>query len=263
LFRYADIPKVILLCDSWYPKGAVLETVESYENLELIANVRGDTVMYDLPQCKTNGVRLCKRGRPAKKGRKLCIFTDFEFSEFGKYFVAVRTVMTNLFKNPVYMTVTTFDIDNRKGYRLFLSTVTPDKFIAMFRNREHLLHMNPQLCAMFSLFFYSFRWSIEVIFYELKTFWSFGNYRLRGKNGIQNFINIISISYACAKLIPFADDFFTDFSDASTQNVKYAFGDAIRKELFFTQFRDFLETRHISFENLRDFDILDFFVFSS
>jgi hypothetical protein len=253
----ADIPKVILLCDSWYPKGEVLETVESYENLELIANVRADTAVYDLPQCTG------KRGRPAKKGRKLNIYDDFDFSEFGKYFTAVRTVMTNLFKNSVYMTVTTFDLDNRKGYRLFLSTVTPDKFIDMFRNREQLLNMNPQLCAMFPLFFYSFRWNIEVIFYELKTFWSFGNYRLRSKNGIQNFINIISISYSFAKMIPWADDFFVDFSDASTQTAKFAFGEAIRKELFFTQFVYFAETHHISFDNLHDFDILDFFACSS
>jgi len=45
-----DIPTVVLLCDSWYPKGEVLETVSSFKNLELIANVRIDTVLYDLPR---------------------------------------------------------------------------------------------------------------------------------------------------------------------------------------------------------------------
>jgi len=252
-----DIHAVILLCDSWYPKGEVLKTVSSYENLELIANIRGDTVLYDLPQCTG------KRGRPAKKGRKLSIYVDFDFSEFGKYYVAVRTVMTNLFKNPVYMAVTAANLENHKGYRLFLCTITPDKFIDIFREREQLLSQHPHLCSLFPLFFYSFRWNIEVIFYELKTFWSFGEYMLRSKQGIENFINIISISYACAKLIPFEDDFFSDFSDVSTQTVKYAFGDVIRKELFFAHFVDFVETRHISFENLRDLDILDLFAYSS
>jgi len=78
-----------LLCDSWYPKGEVLETVEAYDNLELIANVRADTVIYDLPQCTG------KRGRPAKKGRKLSIYSDLLFTEIGKHFIAARTVMTN------------------------------------------------------------------------------------------------------------------------------------------------------------------------
>jgi len=254
----ADIPTVILLCDSWYPKGEVLKTVESHENLELIANVRLDTVLYDLPVASTG-----KRGRPAKKGRRLSIFDDFDFSEFGKYFVAVRTVMTNLFKNPVYMTVTATDLDNRKGYRLFLSTITPDKFNAIFSSREQMLWQHPQLCVMFPLFFYSFRWNIEVMFYEFKTFWSFGKYMLRSKQGIENFISIISISYACAKLIPFADKFFSDFSDVSTQTAKCAFGEAIRKELFCQQFFRLVETHHISLENLHDFDFSDFFAYSS
>jgi len=254
----ADIPTVILLCDSWYPKGEVLKTVESYENLDLIANVRVDTVLYDLP------VQTGKRGRPAKKGGKLSIYDDFSFIEIGRYFIAARTVMTNLFKNPVYMMVTVANLDNRKGYRLFISTITHEKLCAMFYLGEQGSNNDSaRLSWLLPLYLYSLRWNIEVMFYEFKTFWSFGNYMLRSKQGIENFINIISISYACAKVIPFSDEFFSDFSHFSTQTIKYAFGEAIRKELFFTQFVDFVETRHISFENLYDFDISDFFAHSS
>jgi hypothetical protein len=253
-----DIPTVILMCDSWYPKGEILETVRAYENLELIANVRADTVLYDLPQ------NTGKRGRPAKKGRKPSIYGDFNFAEVGKYFIAARTVMTNLFINPVCMTVTATNIDNRKGYRLFLSTVAHEKLYTMFYlGAQAAINDSARLSWLIPLYLYSLRWNIEVIFYEFKTFWSFGNYMLRSKRGIQNFINIISISYACTKLIPFADSFFSDFSHLSPQTTKYAFGEAIRKELFFAQFVDFLETRRISLECLRDFDILDFFVHSS
>ena len=254
----ASTPKVILLCDSWYPKGEILETVESYENLELIANVRSDTVVYDLPQVTG------KRGRPAKKGKKLSVYDDFNFTEIGRYFIAARTVMTNLFENPIYMTVTTTNLDNRKGYRLFLSTITPEILYASFAPDEQVSNnTSPQLSWLLPLYLYSLRWNIEVLFYELKSFWSFGNYMLRSKQGIENFINIISVSYACAKLIPFADDFFSDFSHFSTQTTKYAFGEAIRKELFFTHFVDFLETHHISLENLHNFDFSDFFAYSS
>jgi hypothetical protein len=253
-----DIPKVILLCDSWYPKGEVLKTVETYENLELISNVRVDTVIYDLPQVTG------KRGRPAKKGKKLSIYDDFIFTEVGKYFIAAKTVMTNLFINPVYMTVTANSLANHKGYRLFLSTIAPQKLCDLFSSPEHTPNNDRGRVAwLLPLHLYSLRWNIETIFYELKTFWSFGNYMLRSKQGIENFISIISISYACAKLIPFADSFFSDFSDLSTQTTKYALGDAIRMELFSLHFVDFLETHHISVENLRDFDILDFFEHSS
>ena len=83
------------------------------------------------------------------------------------------------------------------------------------------------------------------------------------ENGIENLINIISLSYAFAKSIPFADPFFSDLADLSTQTIKFAFGEAIRKELFFTRFVDFVETHHISLENLHDFDLFDFFAHSS
>ena len=252
------IPSVILLCDSWYPKGEVLETVKTYANLDLIANMRVDTVVYDLPQFTG------KRGRPAKKGKKLSIYDDFTFTEVGKYFIAARTVMTNLFKNPVYMTVTATNLDIHKGYRLFLSTINHEKLYAMFcSNAKTFNDDSAQVSWLLPLRLYSLRWNIEVIFYELKSFWSFGNYMLRSKQGIENFINIISISYACAKLIPFSDDFFSDFAHFSTQTTKYAFGEAIRKELFFTQFVDFLETRNISLQNLHNFDFSDFFAHSS
>ena len=254
----ADIPTVILLCDSWYPKGEVLETVCAYSNLELVANVRADTVLYDLPQ--STG----KRGRPAKKGGKLSIYNDFSFTEMGKYFIAARTVMTNLFKIPVYMTVTTANLDNHNGYRLFLSTIAIEKLYAMFSLGEHTSdHDYARLAWLLPLRLYSLRWNIEVLFYELKSFWSFGNYMLRSKQGIDNFVNLLSISYACAKFIPFADDFFADFSLASTQTTKFALGDAIRKDLFFANFVDFIEKRHISLDCLHDFDFSDFFAHSS
>jgi len=252
-----SIGSFILLCDSWYPKGAVLETVSAYSNLELVANVRTDTVIYDLPH------RTGKRGRPAKKGGKLSIYSDLSFTEMGKYFIAARSVITNLFKTPVYMTVTATNLDNHKGYRLFLSTISYEKLYASFSQRKSPDNDSARSAWLIPLRLYSLRWNIEVLFYELKTFWSFGNYMLRSKQGIDNFVNLLSVSYACAKLIPFADDFFADFSLASTQTTKFALGDAIRKDLFFAHFVDFIENRHISFENLHDFDFSDFFAHSA
>lgn len=49
LFDHTARKIVILCCDSWYPKGGVLEIVEKHGDLELIANLRSDSVLYDLP----------------------------------------------------------------------------------------------------------------------------------------------------------------------------------------------------------------------
>jgi hypothetical protein len=253
----ADTPTVILMCDSWYPKGEVLETVSAYPNLDLIANVRVDTVLYDMP--KPTG----KRGRPAKKGKKLSIHADFCFAPVGKYFIAARTVLTNLFNLPVYVTVTTTNLDAHKSYRLFLSTIDHHKLYAAFSLGENDNNDSAALSWLIPLRLYSLRWNIEVLFFELKSFWSFGSYMLRSKIGIDNFIASISISYAAAKLIPFVDPFFSDFASASTQSTKFALGDAIRKDLFFLQFVDFIETHHISPDNLSDSDFFHFFDHSS
>jgi len=184
-----DIPTVILLCDSWYPKGEVLDTVKTYENLELIANVRVDTSIYNLP------VHTGKRGRPPKKGKKLSIYTDFTFTLVGDYFTAARTVLTNLFEQIIYVTVTTPNLTNHDAYRLFVSTISPEKLNALFADYENLLSDSENRQAwLFPLYLYRFRWNIEVMFYELKNFWSFGNYMLRSK--------ISSISFLFPMLLP-------------------------------------------------------------
>lgn len=57
--------QLLLLCDSWYPKKEVTALVETFQNLELLCNVRADTVLYDLPPAPTG-----KRGRPRKRGAR-------------------------------------------------------------------------------------------------------------------------------------------------------------------------------------------------
>lgn len=87
-----DYPMTILLCDSWYPKGAVRKTVARYKNLAIIANVRTDTSLFNLPPPKTG-----KRGRPKVQGEPIDIHTDLNFTHTGDYFIATKEVLTNLF----------------------------------------------------------------------------------------------------------------------------------------------------------------------
>jgi len=83
--------QVVLLCDSWYPKGEVIDAVKAHTNLEIICAVRHDTALYDLPPAPTG-----KRGRPRKHGDRLDI-GDFAYEKVGDYYVASRQALTNLF----------------------------------------------------------------------------------------------------------------------------------------------------------------------
>ena len=85
---------VIILCDSWYVKQNLVSIVDAYENLDLIGNVRVDSVIYDLAPQPTG-----RKGRPAKHGRRLSIDSDFDLSDekVGGYYTGCRRVLTNIF----------------------------------------------------------------------------------------------------------------------------------------------------------------------
>lgn len=67
-----ETENVILLCDSWYMKKPLVSIPEEYPNLDMIGNVRADSVLYDLPPERTG-----RKGRPAGHGKQLSIETDF------------------------------------------------------------------------------------------------------------------------------------------------------------------------------------------
>lgn len=97
--------------------------MDEYENLDLVGNVRADSVIYDLAS-EPSG----KKSRPAVHGRKLSIQDDFTLSEekIDDYFMAGRRVLTKVFckrKVMEYVTAPKKDSDRR---RLFFSTVLPE-----------------------------------------------------------------------------------------------------------------------------------------
>jgi hypothetical protein len=249
----ANYPMVILLCDSWYPKGDVIKTIKKYNNLELIANVRSDSALFDLPPPRTG-----KPGRPAERGKQLDIRTDFHFIRVGDYFMATKTVFTNLFgKLPIYLTVTTPDLINHKVYRVFICTVLPDRLMRQFNGFEKKLSDNitSKMLWTFPLFVYSFRWAVEVFFYEQKTFWSFGLYRVRSKAGIENFVNFSSLCYACMLMLPYMDNHYAALRSKSPQTCKNFFGESIRREMFLWRFISRSENDINSDTIFYDFDL--------
>jgi len=95
---------------------------------------------------------------------------------------------------------------------------------------------------LFPLFLYSFRWDIEVLFYQQKAFWSFDQYMLRSKVGIENFVNFLSMCYACMQILPVIDVRFSAMINNSPQTNKYAIGEAIKREIFLWSFVSKSET---------------------
>ena len=86
------------------------------------------------------------------------------------------------------------------------------------------------------LFLYSFRWNIEVGYYEQKTFWSLCSYMVRSRKGIEMLVNLINIAYCAMKLLPYQDEVFSEYRKESVQDFRFALSERIRQEVFFATF---------------------------
>ena len=234
--------RVILCCDSWYPKGCVKQLVEEYANLTILCNVRSDTALYALPPKPTG-----KRGRPRSRGERLS-FESFEQTEVpgSGFCVGVRSVKTNLFGSRTVYAILTKAKDG-KGYRLFLCTENP-------QNLSFDLAFSDERAARFAkadsnftpLTIYALRWNIEIAYYEQKTFWALGDYRLRSQTGMERLLNLLTLCYASTKILPFLSDDFHFLKGLSPQQARFALSKAINRELFFASFITRLETAKIS-----------------
>ncbi len=225
-----DYKMVILFCDSWYPKGAVKKAVKRYKNLDLIASVRVDTVLYN------------ESSSGKKKEDRVDIHNQEEFlySEIGSYMIATRRVRTNLFGDDIiFATVTTTNLEKHDRYRLFISTLMPEELVMMIPViNEKILKKIPEdkLFTLLPFIMYSYRWTIEVVFYEQKKFWAFGRYMLRSATGIENYVNIMNICYSSTRLLPFLNKELSFLQGESAQHTKYFLGHCIYGELFYRNY---------------------------
>lgn len=230
--------KVVLLCDSWYTKGIILETVKSHDNLEIVGAVRHDTVIYDLPPSPTG-----KRGRPRIKGDRLN-YQNFSYEQIGEYYITTQKVITNLFKKPIYVTVTTTDKETFSSVRMYISSINPEE-IDISTDNENLNKKEDDTTQNKTLAIYRLRWNIEVIFYQHKFFWSFGNYMVRNKEAIERYANLLTIAYTFICVLPFIDPKFQRYQFESPQVIKRAVGEQISKELIFASFVSSFESTKI------------------
>ena len=82
----------------------------------------------------------------------------------------------------------------------------------------------------------------QVVFYEQKTFWSFGNYMLRSVIGIDNYVNILNICYSATKLLPWLNKDFANLKTESPQSIKYILSQYIHQDMLFATFASDSET---------------------
>ena len=240
--EFSSTKNVIILCDSWYTKQNLVSIVEEYPNLDLIGNARSDSVIYDLAPAPTG-----KKGRPAKHGKRLSIEDDFVLSneKIGDYYTGVRRVLTNLFGTREVLAYVTATAKEGGTKRLFFSTIFPDQLeiFCAWQEKSPLNQTGSDWMPYIPLFLYSFRWNIEVSYYEQKTFWSLCSYMVRSCKGIEMLVNLINISYCAMKLLPYVDKEFSDYKGKSVQEIRFALSEGIREQIFFTSFVQNIETR--------------------
>lgn len=231
--------QVILLCDSWYTKGKVLETVKQYTHLKLIGAVRSDTALFELPPTPTG-----KRGRPRLRGQRISA-KDFTFHQAGEYFISTRKVMTRLFNDPVWITITTKNKEELSSIRMFICTINPEKIQILNKASVADIKYDPQNNSERPLCCYGIRWNIEVMFYQQKFFWSFGKYMVRNKDAIERYVNLLGIAYTFVSLLPFMKSEFISHQFQSPQTVRRVVAEQLTKELILDSFAQTLESSKI------------------
>ena len=232
---FASQKNVIILCDSWYAKKNLVCVVDEYPNLDLICNARYDSVIYDLAPQRTG-----KRGRPAKHGKRLCPDKDFSFSDdkISDYYIGVRRVLTNLFGSREVLAYVTSTKKESASKRLFFSTIFPEQMqiFCAWQEKAPLNQTGSDRMKYIPLFCYSFRWNIEVSYYEQKTFWSLCNYMVRSRKGIETLVNLINLAYCAMKILPYQDEAFSKYRTESVQEFRFALSEQIRAEVFLDAF---------------------------
>ena len=240
--EFSGKKNVIILCDSWYVKKDLVCLVDEYQNLDLIGNARSDSVIYALPQQPTG-----KKGRPAVHGKRLSIWTDFALSEdkVGDYYTAVRRVLTNIFGKREVLAYVTSPEKSSGTRRLFFSTVFPGQLeiFCAWQEKSPLNRTGSSHMQFIPLLLYTFRWNIEVSYYEQKTFWSLCSYMVRSRKGIEMLVNLINVAYCAMKLLPYQDSSFKKYQSESVQEFRFALSEQIRQQVFYAIFVQKLETQ--------------------
>ena len=158
--------------------------------------------------------------------------------------MAARRVLTNIFgKRTVLAYVTSAD-KAEGSRRLFFSTVFPERLqiFCAWQEKAPLNQTGSSWMQYIPLFLYSFRWNIEVSYYEQKSFWSLCSYMVRSRKGIEMLVNLINISYCSMKLLPYLEESFSKYRNVSVQEFRLILSGRIRQQVFYVDLVQNIET---------------------
>ena len=220
--------QVLLLFDSWYAKSPLIERVLQYPHLAIICNVRSDSAMYELPPLPSG-----KPGRPKKRGKRIHM-DDFNLSwDMDGMKVGHRVVLTHICGNRrIHAYVSCTASGSR---RLFFSTLDPSALhmSCAWQERKILRDAPAEGMDFYPLKLYKLRWAIETNYYEQKTFWSLNAYRIRHQNGIEHMVNLVNLVHSSLKMLPYLDEHFAKYQNASPQELRSHISWQIQREIFF------------------------------
>lgn len=232
--------QVVLLADSWYPKGEVLDFIKKHDNVEAVLSVKKNTVFYDCVIERTG-----KPGRPRTKGVKLNNDQDFQLTDVvdSDYRVGFRTVTTNLFGHDkeVMAMVTESRESNSRRYFVCTNPQACSLPVELITD-EKVKAIAKTVPAVQWFATYALRWAIETTFLEQKAYWGLCDYMLRSVHGIETLVNLQSIAYAALALIPWLDPKFACLQDQSIQERRYEVGRLVDRQVFLANFGRKLET---------------------
>ena len=226
--------QVLLLCDSWYPKAKVAKLAK-ITNLDIICNARIDSAMNELvkPEKKPG------RGRPRKYGAKVKA-EDFELTPIPGtgYSAGVRIVTTKVFGDKEVAACVTRQGENGSRRLFFCTNLEACKFFLQHQaslpegDAQSFVRADEKLVF---LAVYSMRWAIETSYLELKTFWDFGEYRVRHKTSIERLLNLQSMVYSILSLLPALNNAFACMEGLSIQERRWRMEQLISRQIFFAK----------------------------
>ena len=128
--------------------------------------------------------------------------------------------------------------------RLFFSTIFPTQLqmFCAWQEKAPLNQTGSGWMPYIPLFLYSFRWNIQVSYYEQKSFWSLCAYMVRSRKGIEMLVNLINISYCAMKLLPYMEETLSQYRGGSVQEFRFALSEQIRRQIFYVNLEQNIET---------------------
>lgn len=129
--------------------------------------------------------------------------------------------------------------------RLFFSTVFPTQLqvFCAWQEKAPLNQTGSGWMPYIPLFLYSLRWNIEVSYYEQKSFWSLCAYMVHSRRRIEMLVNLINISYCAMKLLPHMEETLSQYRDVSVQEFRFALSEQIRRQVFYANLAQHIETQ--------------------